>query len=344
MVKRYLQSTVVVLTLGSIPAFAKHNDSHLVIGLVGDVILGRLVNKKIEHTSYTYPWGTMKPLLESNDINISNLETALTTQEYPRKGLYFKATPDKAQTLKEGSIHVANLANNHVMDFLEKGLGETIQALDAHAIKHVGAGIGDEAHKPVIIEKKGIKIGILGYTDTEPAGAAKAQVLGVNYLHVENTDRIKKDIQQLKKQVDHVIVSIHWGPNFADKPSAAIEKLAHAFVDAGASIVHGHSAHVLQAIEVYKGKLILYNTGDFISDFQFAPVHNNDWTSLFQVKVSKKKLLSLQIIPAVITHMQVNRAFGKQRAAILNKITTCSAAYNTFVSARGTVVFDKKGF
>ncbi len=183
----------------------------ITIGFAGDVMIGRLVNEVIGQKGYSYPWGDVLPLLQRTDLNIINLETTLTTStnRLP-KTFNYKASPDRVKTLQEARIDIVNLANNHIRDFGDVGLLETIKTLDAAGIKHVGAGKNiDEAHKQVIITKNNVKIGIIGYTDNEPGWQAQENKSGTNYIKVGDIDKIHRYITPLRDQVDLLIVSIH---------------------------------------------------------------------------------------------------------------------------------------
>lgn len=110
------------------------------IGMVGDVMIGRLVNDCLNEVPFAYLWGDLLPLFKSCDLNLINLEAALTrSQDAVPKVFNFKADPEKVLTLIEASVHVVNLANNHVLDYSEKGLLETLETLDRAHILHVGA-------------------------------------------------------------------------------------------------------------------------------------------------------------------------------------------------------------
>lgn len=246
-------------------------DNTIAIGFAGDVMIGRGVNATITNNGYSYPWGNVLPVLKNTDINIVNLEAALTnSNKKVFKTFNFKATPDRIKTLKEASVTVANLANNHILDFSEEGLIETIKTLDEIGIKHTGAGMNAEAaENPVILTIKNNFLGILGFTDNEPGWKAGTFTSGVNYIDISNEEDCNKalmNIAKLHKETDLVIVSIHWGPNMQAEPERHFIDFAHAMIDHGAAIIHGHSAHNFQAIEVYKHKLILYDTGDFVDD------------------------------------------------------------------------------
>lgn len=290
------------------------NDSPLVIGLGGDLMIGRLVNEYLDSHPPSYVWGNLHSLLHKMDLNLVNLETTLTRSEkIVPKVFNFKADPEKVSVLIEGPVHVVNTANNHILDFSKEGLLETLQTLDKAHILHVGTGKNlAQAREPVIIEKKGIKIGILGCTDNEPSWKATASRPGTNFIEVGNLRTLRKSIASLRKQVDLLILSMHWGPNMRKRPHPSFRAFAHDLIDLGVDILHGHSAHVFQGVEIYKKKLILYDNGELIDDYRVDPVLRNDRSFFFVVKVNEKGVVSLQMFPILISHCQVNLSQEKQ--------------------------------
>ncbi|NGX60311.1 MAG: putative polyglutamine synthesis accessory protein [Chlamydiae bacterium] len=282
--------------------------SFLSIGVGGDLMIGRLVNEYLNDRPPSYVWGDLHPVLRKMDCNLVNLETTLTHSEKLRPKVFnFKADPEKVAVLTEGPIHVVNLANNHILDFSEEGLLETLQTLDRAKILHVGAGKDlPHAKASCIIEKKGIKIGFLGCTDNEPSWKAKSSHPGTNYIEVGDLDSLRTSIAALRMQVDLLILSIHWGPNMRKKPPANFRIFAHEIIDLGVDILHGHSAHIFQGVEIYKKKLILYDTGDFVDDYAVDPILRNDRSFFFIVKAKKQKLISLRMIPVNVAECQVN--------------------------------------
>lgn len=316
---------------------------NIIIGLAGDVMIGRGVNATIINNGYAYPWGNMLPLLKKTDINIINLETALTYgNEKVFKTFNFKASPDKIKTLTEAHITVVNLANNHVLDFSEEGLIETIQTLNGASIKYTGAGMNEkEAENPVIFTKKNITLGVLGFTDNEPGWKAGAYTSGINYVDISKRDdcnKVLRDISQLDKETDIVIVSIHWGPNMKAEPERDFIDFAHAMIAHGADIIHGHSAHNFQGIEVYSHKLILYDTGDFVDDYMVDPVLKNDHSFFFKVEASKQRIEKLVLIPVLISNDQVNLAIGEDYNWCIQRMQYLSAKFGTTVSDKGEVI------
>lgn len=303
----------------------------VLIGLTGDVMIGRLVNECLNNTNPKYIWGDFLPLLLKTDLNVINLETTLTySNKLVPKVFNFKADPPKVQSLVEASVDIVNLANNHILDFSEEGLFETIQTLDQANIQHVGAGTNHlEASRAVIKNCQNIKIGILGCTDNEPMWEATEHQAGVFYLNVGDLSAIQGEILKLRPQVDILILSIHWGPNMKERPSHAFIQFAHQLIDCGADLIHGHSAHVFQGVEKYKEKLILYDTGDFIDDYYVDPFLRNDCSFFFLVEVSKKGIEKLTLIPSIISEFQVNRAKGEVASKIISRMQKLSAEFQT---------------
>lgn len=319
------------------------SDNSVIIGLTGDVMIGRTVDTIIGSKGYVYPWGNVLPLFKNTDINIINLEAALThSNKKVSKTFNFKAAPDRINTLKEASITLVNLANNHVLDFSDKGLRETLQVLDAAGIKYVGAGLNDKhAAHPGILHSKNTIIGVLGFTDNEPGWKATAVSSGINHIDIEKKEdrqRAVNDIVQLHKLVDIVIVSLHWGPNMKESPDAYFIDFAHEMIDAGADIIHGHSAHNFQGIERYHGKLILYDTGDFVDDYVVDPYLKNDHSFFYRVETTKNRQLKLELYPVLISNYQVNLAVGEDYQWCFHRVKQLSEKFETTFTDKGKMI------
>jgi len=304
----------------------KPQSTRATIGFAGDVMIGRLVNEMLQKAPPEYIWGNMLPILRSTDLNVINLEAALTRSEHiVPKVFNFKSDPEHARSLLAARIDVANLANNHVLDFRAEGLAETLETLDRAKILHTGAGKDlEQARAPVIIEKNGIRIGIIGSTDNEPDWKAGPGTPGINYVAVGDLPGLKDDISRLRKDVDILILTMHWGPNMVPRPSEAFQAFAHALIDAGVDIIHGHSAHLFQGIERYKKGLILYDTGDFVDDYYVDPHMRNDESFFFIVEVSKEGICSLRLVPTHITECQVQTAQGALKEKIIQRMKNLS--------------------
>jgi len=301
------------------------------IGLTGDVMIGRLVNTFLDAAPVESIWGDLLPELLKTDFTLINLEAALTTcDRMVPKVFNFKADPQKVAALTKARIDVVNLANNHVLDYSEEGLIETLETLDGAKILHVGAGKNrEEARKPVILSRKGVRVGIVGYTDNEPSWKAREAKPGVHYIEVGDLKTVLEDIRPLRDQVDVLIVTMHWGPNMQERPSSDFIDFAHALIDNGVDIFHGHSAHIFQGYEEYHGGLVLYDTGDFVDDYYVDPLLRNDRSFLFLVQASKDGYQKLDLIPVIIKDFCVHLAKGKEADAIharMRYLTAMAAA------------------
>ena len=341
--KLSLYFLVFVCSLVSLGLYmSREKNQTLSIGFMGDIMIGRLVNEVIAEKGYEYPWGDTLDLIRASDLRIINLETTLTqhTEKNP-KVFNFRALPDRVKTLKIAGIDVANLANNHILDFKDAGLMETIATLDAADILHIGAGMNSkQAKKPTIISKNNFKIGIIGYTDNELTWKATATTPGTNYIQVGDIKTIKEQIDAIRPSVDIIIVTCQWGPNMRQQPSQEFIHYAHAIIDSGADIIHGHSAHIFQGIELYKNKIILYDTGDFIDDYAVDPALRNDQSFYFEITVSRKGPERVKLTPVIISNMQVNRATGNEKKEIMLKMQQLSKEMNTIIPDDGILIID----
>lgn len=306
----------------------------ITIGLTGDVMIGRLVEEVLDQTSdLAYVWGNLLPELHSTDLNIINLEAALTTSETEVPKVFnFKAKPQRVEVLQRAHIQVANLANNHSLDYGVNGLLETLEVLKKANIHTVGAGDDiDSARASVILDINDINIGILGFTDNEPSWLAANNSPGTNYITIdeEGLQILSAEIEKLRSKVNFIILTIHWGPNMRERPPAYFKSFAHQAIEAGVDIFHGHSAHIFQGIEIYKDKLIIYDSGDFVDDYYVDPALRNDCSFFFTVQVSKQGIQSITLLPVLISNCQVNLSTSKDREQTISRMQKLSEELGT---------------
>jgi poly-gamma-glutamate synthesis protein (capsule biosynthesis protein) len=242
------------------------NDERVTLAFVGDVLLGSTVETILRRNGFDYPYHDVKALLSQADLAVANFESPVTERGTEQDKQYvYRTSPKALPAFKEAGFDLVNLANNHVLDYGEIGLLDTLDALDQAGIRRVGAGRdANEAYKPAIVEKKGIKIAFLGVSRVVPEVSWKA---GKNHPGVAETydwTRPVKEIAEAKKAADIVVVLAHWGEERKDRPLDYQVQLARRYIDAGADLVVGSHPHVLQGIEYYKGKWIAYSLGNFI--------------------------------------------------------------------------------
>ncbi len=328
----------------------------ITLALTGDVMLGRGVAEALDGRMHPEePWGDVMPLMDAADLRIINLECAITDNEQPwmrsPKVFHFRAQPSAIETLRTARIEACSLANNHTLDFEEQGLLDTLEHLDAAGIRHAGAGRNrEEAAEPAIVNvlaEHTRRVALLAFTDNEPPFAAGTDRPGTNYLPVSlkpdvlrRVERAVSDVREMG--VDTIIFSNHWGPNMVQRPKEIFRRFARAVIDRGVDIYYGHSAHVFQGVEIYRGKPILYDTGDFIDDYAVDPKLRNDWSFLFQVSVEDGRFERLDLAPVKLSYARVDLATGSERETILNRMEHLSAEMGTvFARREGALILER---
>ena len=324
----------------------------LTLALTGDVMLGRLVNDRLTRMQPEQVWGDVLPHLAQADLRIINLECALTTHLQPWsrtwKMFHFRADPGAVRVLQIAHIDACTLANNHTLDHEEQGLRDTLHVLDAAGIRHAGAGVNaEEAAAPAMIEARlpeqagaaPCRVALLSCTDNEPFFAAGADHPGTNYLEVSLDEatlaRIAGSIALARAQgADLVVFSNHWGANFVERPSSEFRSFARRVIELGADIYHGHSAHICQGIEIYRGKPILYDTGNFIDDYAVHPQLRNDRSFLFKLMFEHGKLCRIELLPVSLSVAHVALARGEEFEAIGAHMEMLCAEFGTRLMRR----------
>jgi hypothetical protein len=237
----------------------------------------------------------VSPTLRDCAIGFCQLEPVLTRRgdAVPQSRLAMRAPPESAVAIRDAGFHVVSCAGNHCMDYGVVGLRDTLDALTVAGLNAVGVG-GDigAARRPVFTNADGVRIAFLAYSSILPmnfwadehrAGCAPLRAWTQHeqiehdqpgtparvhtVAHRADMAAMSADIAAARTQADHVIVSMHCGVHFVPGELAAYQReLAHAAIDAGASLIVGHHPHLLKAIEVYRGKPIFYSLGNFALD------------------------------------------------------------------------------
>ncbi len=305
---------------------------------VGDVMLGRLANAVLKDKPPEYAWGNTLSLFKGADARICNLECVMSDWGTPwsvtPKVFHFRSDAKNVEVLRAAHIDAISLANNHTLDFEYEGLSNTMNNLDAAGIHYSGAGTTlSDASEPAIWEIKGIRFGLIAFTDNEPDWEATEDQPGIFYVPVTLKDyrarKLLEMVRKTKEVVDLLIISTHWGPNWGYSPPAEHIPFAHALIDAGADVIFGHSGHVVRGIEIYKHKPIMYCTGDFIDDYAVDEIERNDRSFIFVVETDGHSIFRLFLYPTVIQNFQAMRANGAEKKAIVAKMQRLCTDLNT---------------
>lgn len=232
--------------------------------------------------------------MNSSDITMVNLEFPFSTRgvQMENKQYTFKADPSRGPILKEMGVDIVSLANNHTLDFGTEALLDTITTLREYNIRSVGAGEDLEAAKnPSVITIKGRNIAILGASRVIPVTDWNATKYSPGVFTTYDPTLLIEEIKLAKQSNDLVIVYVHWGIEKEEYPKEYQRTMAKQYIDAGADLVLGSHPHVLQGIEFYNGKPIVYSLGNFVFG------HTIERTVLLDVTIDEQNLCNIRLIP-----------------------------------------------
>lgn len=317
---------------------------------VGDIMLGRGVEYWIrKNGSYEMAFGKIKHLLDEGDVVFGNLECPLTSGTKgldKNRKIVLKGDPESVTALTSAGFNLLSLSNNHIMDYYEKGLFDTMELLDQNGIVHAGGGRNiDEARKPAIIEKNGMKIGLLAYTDMAEivfagnpylsfaAGPEKSGVAPRDY------DLIKEDMDKAKEQVDLLAISLHWGIEDSFRVAPEQVEFARRLIDDGADIILGHHPHQFQGIEIYNGKPILYSLGNILFDQNQS---ENMESFIVDMKYKGTELTELTAVPVrILKKSYVEIQTGKDAESIIKRQIKLCSEFGTEPAAENDILVFK---
>lgn len=283
----------------------------------GDVMLSRTVNQKSsKYGNWAWPFEKIASTTAEADFFVINLESPFTIggNHLVKTGSFsFNADPLSLAGLRLAGVDAVSLANNHITNQGRRGIADTQKLLTENNISFAGAGLNEaEARAPIIKEIKGIKFGLLAYAYPDDYSVAKTATAGLANMNIA---KASQDIKNLRDQVDVVIVMMHAGIEYTNKPNAQQINFARGAIDAGADLVVGHHPHWVQLTEIYQNKPILYSLGNLVFD-QMWSLETQEG-ALAQVEFTEKKISAIKIIPIVI------RDYGQAELAsdnIKNKI------------------------
>ncbi|WP_369174398.1 CapA family protein [Streptomyces sp. R28] len=303
----------------------------------------------------SWPWGEALRLLEASapDLRIVNLETAVTRSDAfaPGKAVHYRMHPANLPALTVARPDVCVLANNHVQDFGRAGLKETLDVLHGAGLRTAGAGrSAEEAYAPVALPlPRGGRVLVfaLGAGDSGiPADwAATADLPGVAYLpelSPATAAAAVRHTRQVKRAGDLVVVSVHWGSNWGYLVPREQRRFAHALVDGGADVVHGHSSHHPRTVEVYRDRLILHGCGDFVDDYEGIPgyeQYRDDLriAHLVTVAADTGELTELRMVPLIARRMRLEPAPPEDRGWLHSTLDRVSPGVHLALGADGAL-------
>lgn len=294
----------------------------MIISNTGDLVINQRYNpsEKIDQS--------LIDLFSQSDINIVNLEAPVTDSE----SKILKTDPNikshresTADVLKVLNVDVATLANNHVLDYDEKGVEDTLEFCRQHGVKTVGAGMNlNEASKTLYLDTEEGKIAIVNFAENEWSSATETSA-GANPMDIiDNAAQIK----DARKKADFVVVIIHGGHEYYNLPSPRMQKQYRFYAEQGADIVVGHHTHCINGYEVWNGVPIYYSLGNFLFTHDSS---QPDWYKglILEVEIKDSKLFpNLHPIKQSNERFELSLLTGNERSVIeerLKKYTTIIA-------------------
>ncbi|KAJ9620205.1 hypothetical protein H2203_007970 [Taxawa tesnikishii (nom. ined.)] len=342
------------------------------------------------------PWGNALPLLHEADLTLINLETAATTHntKWPDKVFNYRMHPVNISALNAAKVDYASLANNHSLDFSEPGLLETVRTVKGAKIAFAGAGENrEEACRPAVLtlpstkcrnqanvehgnrvecaqkEPDAREYNIHVYSasdhphDWKSSFHTRASTTNTDDSIPSTTSPVQSTWYDRFSPPALKVFSVHWGPNYRWRPSSEIRSLAHWLIDVcGVDIVHGHSSHHVQGVEIYKERLIVYGCGDFVDDYAVNDEFRNDLSAVWRVSVEPVRVeggegkgegglrvKSLEVFPTRIERFQaeVLEQGDPDHGFVVHKVRALSKEMGTVareeLGGKGQLIFELEG-
>jgi poly-gamma-glutamate capsule biosynthesis protein CapA/YwtB (metallophosphatase superfamily) len=303
------------------------------VALAGDTMLGRGVGRALATTP---PEDLVAPevraALGEADLVVLNLECCISERgrpwDAPGKPFFFRAPPRAVELLVLLGADCVTLANNHALDYGFDALADTLDLLAGAGIAAVGAGPDlERARRPATLAAGGLRVAVLGVTDHPPDFAAGPDRPGVAFADLRRRvpDWLAEGVGAADAEV--VLVTPHWGPNMTSEPVGHVRRAAAALVDAGATLVAGHSAHVPHGV----AGPVLYDLGDFLDDYRVDPRLRNDLGLLFLVTLDGHGPVRLEALPLKLDFCHTRLATGEDAAWTRRRFRSACTALGTTV-------------
>ncbi|HEX6871110.1 MAG TPA: CapA family protein [Micromonosporaceae bacterium] len=296
-----------------------------------------------------WPWGEALPALADHhpDVRLINLETSVTGHSDVAWGkqVHYRMAPDNIGCLTVARPDVCALANNHVLDFGQAGLVETLRTLSAAGLAVAGAGLdADQARRPAIVDvRPGHRVVVFAFghesSGVPPQWAASADRPGVDVLpdlSGDTADAVAAQVAEVRRDGDFVIVSIHWGSNWGYHIPTEQISFAHRLIDHGVDLIHGHSSHHPRGIELYRDRLVLYGCGDFIDDYEGIHGYEEFRGDLRLLYFAASDpgtgaLLGLELVPMQARQLRLHHASSADAEHLAAMLTRASQGFGTRV-------------
>lgn len=290
------------------------------LAVAGDTVLGynlqdhfdaQLAAGRTREELFPLYFAGVRTILDAADLALVNLECPFTERgEKVKKNFNFRARHELVEVLTRGGVDVVTLANNHIRDFGDASVLDTIETLDRAGIAHFGAGRNlKAARKPRIVERNGLRIGFVGHYFQAPPDMFEPREVYATRRRAgpagcfEDRDcifeMVKADVEKLVAEVDVAIPYFHWGKEGSYDLRDYQVELAHLCVDLGCKAVLGAHPHRLQGVEIYRGAPIFYSLGNFVYGGIKEP--KDRLTAVARMKLSREGMIEADLVPCWFT-------------------------------------------
>ena len=261
-------------------------------------------------------------VMKKSDIMVANSEFTISDrgEKMPGKYYTFRASPSRIPIYEEMGVDLLTLANNHVYDFGKTAFEDMIDSLNEYKIPYIGAGKNiQEAKKPYYFILNGYKIAFVNATRAEKLILTpEATETEGGVFRCYDPTAFTNTIKEAKTESDYVIALIHWGKEDSHQLETVQKETSKIYIDAGADMIVGSHAHVLQGIEFYNSKPIIYNLGDFI--------FNNETkdTGIFKIELNDNGSMEYYFIPALESNEYTKILDGNEKQRVINEMNSWS--------------------
>jgi poly-gamma-glutamate synthesis protein (capsule biosynthesis protein) len=292
------------------------------LAILSNVFVGKHID-----SDYSFFWADIKEELQKQDLRLLNPQQQLF-------GQLADNTQNAVNVLKAGNIQLVNLADNILIHDNSK----VPLALNRADIHTVGIGINDhQAHEPVEFETNGIKIGIIGFSNKKEH-ELHTDGPNVFYTPFGDADSIKSLLHEIKQEVDILVALIQWGSE-RPEPNDTYQQFAHALIDEGVDIIHGESDHVYLGVENYNGKLIIYDSGDFVDIYMSNEKKSSPRSFIYEIEVEKRSIHKAKLVPVLLQENQLKKATDENKTEAIALMQNISKNLGTTISDDGEIEF-----
>jgi poly-gamma-glutamate synthesis protein (capsule biosynthesis protein) len=334
----FLAAVIFTAVSGS-PAYSADNkaagetNAEIVIIAAGDIMLSGSSIPVLEKKGYDYAFSdlSLAKLIKDADISFANLEYPITKKGKPNKDkkFVFKGSVKSFKAIKNAGFDMLSLANNHIMDYGEKGLVSTLQACRKYGMTCTGADENlSQACSAGVIKRRDVRVALLSYSMTFPKEYwATDETPGTAY---GDKLTVVEDIALARQIADIVMASFHWGAELMTEPKPYQIEMAHLAIESGADMVFGHHPHVPQGIEIYKGKPVFYSLGNYA----FGSYSKNSPISFIaRITAGKKGVTGIRVYPVIVdnfkTGFKPEAAKNEEARLIIDYLAEISAPFGT---------------